>query len=288
MTTKNIKSAAPTKITMNEVRSLYNHNEKLTMVTAYDYTMARIIDHAGIDMILVGDSLGNVIQGEANTLPVNIEHVVYHTRCVAKGVKRAHITADMPFMSYQVSMEEAIDNAGQLVKAGAESIKIEGGEEMADLVWYLNRIGIPVVGHLGLKPQSIHTMGGYRVQGKSKAEADEIFNDAKVFEESGASLLVLESVPMELAKEITESVQIPTIGIGSGPHCSGQVLVVYDLIGANPDFKPRFVKNYMNLSESMGEALRDYISEVKAGTFPGESESVHRNLVEVKAVKKDK
>jgi 3-methyl-2-oxobutanoate hydroxymethyltransferase len=275
-------------MTMNEIRSLYHHGEKLTMVTAYDYTMARIIDHAGIDMILVGDSLGNVIQGEANTLPVNIEHVVYHTRCVAKGVKRAHITADMPFMSYQVSMEEAIDNAGQLVKAGAESIKIEGGEEMADLVWYLNRIGIPVVGHLGLKPQSIHTLGGYRVQGKSKVEADEIFNDAKVFEESGASLLVLESIPTELAKEITESVKIPTIGIGSGPQCSGQVLVIYDLIGADPDFKPRFVKNYMNLNDSMGEALQNYISEVKAGTFPGERESVHRNLVEVKAVKKDK
>jgi 3-methyl-2-oxobutanoate hydroxymethyltransferase len=275
-----------TKVTLADIRNKYHHEEKLSMVTAYDYTMAHLIDGAGVDMILVGDSLGMVVQGEKSTLPVNIEHIEYHTRCVAKAVKSAHIMADMPFMSYQASHEEAVLNAGKLLKAGAESIKIEGGEEMADLVWYLNKVGIPVMGHVGLKPQSIHTMGGYKIQGKSKNEADFIFNEAIAFEEAGAFGLLLEGIPMELAEEITSTVKIPTIGIGSGPNCSGQVLVSYDLLGANPDFKPRFVRQYMDLNKEVTKAVKGYVKDVQSGKFPSESESVHRNLVEVKPVSK--
>ena len=274
------------KITIPTLRSLYHNDEKITMITAYDYTMARIIDAAGADMILVGDSLGMVVQGHAQTLPVNIEQMVYHTQCVARGVTRAHIVADMPFLSYQVSHEEAVRNAGLLIKAGAESVKIEAGEEFSDLVWYMNRIGIPVMAHIGLKPQNFHTMGGNRVQGRSKVEGDEIFNDAKAFEDAGAYALLLEGIPLELAGEITEGVEIPTIGIGSGPHCSGQVLVSYDILGANPEFQPRFVRQYMDLYGDAGRAFERFIGDVQSGAFPSDDESVHRNLVEVKPVTK--
>jgi 3-methyl-2-oxobutanoate hydroxymethyltransferase len=286
-----IMKTAETKITLPRLREFYNRQEKISMVTAYDFTMARMVDAAEVDVVLVGDSLGMVIQGEANTLPVSIEHMEYHTRCVAKGVKRAHIMADMNFMSYHVSHEDAVHNAGRLLKAGAESVKIEGGEEMGDLVWYLNKIGIPVMGHIGLKPQAIHSMGGYKVQGKSKADAEMILNDAKSFEEAGAFALLLEGIPLEVAREITENVTIPTIGIGSGPFCSGQVLVLYDLLGAYPDFKPRFARQYMNLNDTVVKAVEEYVQDVKSGSFPSEKESVHRNLVEVKtggkATKKD-
>lgn len=275
------------KVTLPSLKSLYHNDEKITMITAYDYTMARIIDHAGADIILVGDSLGMVVQGHKHTLPVDIEHLIYHTQCVAKGVERAHILADMPFLSYQVSHEEAVRNAGRLLKAGAESIKIEASEEFSDLVWYMNRIGIPVMAHIGLKPQSYHTMGGNRVQGKTKAQSDEIFNDAKAFEEAGAYALLLEGIPLELAKEITESVEIPTIGIGSGPHCSGQVLVNYDILGANPDFEPRFVRKYMDFYGEAKHAFERFIGDVQCGHFPDEDESVHRNLVTVKSTNKE-
>lgn len=254
------------------------------MITAYDYTMANIVDAAGADIILVGDSLGMVVQGHNHTLPVDIEHMIYHTQCVAKAVKRAHIVADMPFLSYQVSHEEAVKNAGRLLKAGAESVKIEASEEFSDLVWYMNRIGIPVMAHIGLKPQNYHTMGGNRVQGRSKTESDDIFNDAKAFEEAGAYALLLEGMPLELAHEITDSVEIPTIGIGSGPFCSGQVLVSYDILGANPEFEPRFVRKYMDLFGDAKQAFERFIGDVQRGTFPDEHESVHRNLVEVKPV----
>lgn len=277
-----ITKQTTSKMTINKLRSLYHREHKISAITAYDYTMARIVDKAGIDIVLIGDSLGMVIQGEANTLPVEMEHMIYHTKCVAKGVERAHIMADMPFMSYQGSHEEAVLNAGRLLKAGAESVKLEGGEEMADLVWYLNKVGIPVMGHIGLKPQSIHTMGGYRVQGKNKTDADLIFNDAQALEEAGAFALLLEGIPIEVAQEITECVNIPTIGIGSGPHCSGQILVVYDLLGADPDFKPRFVRNYSNINQTIQSALKSYINDIRSGDFPSEDESVHRTLVEVK------
>lgn len=275
------------KITVPTLMKMYQRGEKITMLTAYDYTMATLLDSAGLDIILVGDSLGMVIQGHSNTLPVSIEELIYHTRCVACGVTRAHLMADMPFMSYQASSEEAVKNAGLLLKGGAESVKIEGGEEMADLVWYLTKVGIPVMAHIGLKPQSVHMMGGYRVQGKSKKESDLILEDAKIMEEAGAFSLLLEGVPMEVAEEVTHSVHIPTIGIGSGPYVSGQVLVIYDLLGANPSFKPRFVKNYANLHEMTQKACGEYIADVKNGRFPAEEHGVHQSLVVVKGERKN-
>lgn len=274
------------KVTVPKLLKMHQTGEKITMLTAYDHTMAGLIDAAGIDMILVGDSLGMVVQGHANTLPVSIEDMIYHTRCVARGGRRAHIMADMPFMSYQVSNEDAIMNAGDLLKAGAESVKVEGGEEITDLIWYMNKVGIPVMAHIGLKPQSVHTMGGYKVQGKNPKDAEAIISDAKVLEEAGAFSLLLEGIPLEVAKKITAAVQIPTIGIGSGPYCTGQVLVVYDMLGANPDFKPRFVKNYADLHKVTQKAMKEYIREVRDGSFPSEAHSVHRGLVEVKGMKK--
>lgn len=274
------------KLTVPKLQQIYREGQKITMLTAYDYTFAQLIDEAGIDMVLVGDSLGMVVQGHANTLPVTIDDLIYHTRCVARGVSHAHIMADMPFLSYQVSHEEAVMNAGLLIKAGAESVKIEGGEEMGDLVWYMNKIGIPVMAHVGLKPQSIHTMGGYKVQGKARKDAEMILNDAKVLEEAGAFSLLLEGMPIEVAQKITEEVKIPTIGIGSGPHCSGQVLVIYDLLGANPSFKPRFVKAYADLHGTVQQAVAEFIREVREGEFPSEIHGVHRDLVEVREIRK--
>ncbi|MBU0505904.1 MAG: 3-methyl-2-oxobutanoate hydroxymethyltransferase [bacterium] len=270
------------KVTINTLRKLYNTDEKITAVTAYDFTMARMLDSAGVDIILVGDSLGMVVQGEKTTLPVTIEHMLYHTSCVTKGVERAHVMVDMPFMSYQSSFDLAVENAGKLVKAGAQSVKLEGGEEITELIWYLNKIGIPVMAHIGLKPQSIHSMGGYKIQGKSKTDADTIIEEAKLMEEADAFALLLEGIPLEVAQEITNSVSIPTIGISSGPHCSGQILVSYDLLGANPDFKPKFVKQYTNLNETVTQAVASYCQDVKSGQFPAEHNSFHQNLVMVK------
>lgn len=275
------------KITVPRIQKMYQAGEKLTMLTAYDYTMASLVDEAGIDIVLVGDSLGMVIQGNPNTLPVTIDDVAYHTRCVAHGVKRAHVMADMPFMSYQVCHEEAVSNAGLLIKSGAESVKIEGGEEMGDLVWYLTKVGIPVMAHVGLRPQSVHTMGGYKIQGKGKKEAEGIIRDAQTLEEAGAFSLLLEGIPIEVAQKITTSVHIPTIGIGSGPYCGGQVLVVYDLLGTNPRFKPRFVKQYANFHRMSQKAFKQYAREVKEGSYPSEIHGVHRDLVEVKNVKEN-
>lgn len=271
------------KVTIHQIKAMYHHGVTVTAITAYDYTMARILDGTGIDIILVGDSLGMVIQGEATTLPVEIEHMEYHTRCVARGVRRAHVVTDMPFMSYQVSFDAAVHNAGKLIKAGAEAVKIEGGEEMAELVYYLTKVGVPVMGHIGLRPQAVHAMGGYKIQGKSKSDADRLLNEAKILEDAGAYALVLEGIPMEVAKEITDSIKIPTIGIGSGPHVSGQILVCYDVLGADPSFKPRFVRRYLNLHDEVQKAVKAYIEDVRSGSFPGEKESVRRTLVEVKA-----
>lgn len=276
-----LKSASE-KITIPKLERMHRLGDKITMLTAYDFTMASLMDEAEIDILLVGDSLGTVIQGHPTTLPVDIEDMIYHTRCVSRAVTRAHVMADMSFMSYQVSHEDAVQNAGLLVKAGAESVKIEGGEEMADLIWYLNKIGIPVMAHVGLKPQSIHSMGGYKIQGKTKQDADAIVNDAQILEEAGAFSILMEGVPVEVAKRISDTVEIPTIGIGSGPHCSGQVLVSYDMLGANPNFKPRFVKQYANLAETCQKAFKEYIKDVKGGKFPTEAHSFHRDLVEVK------
>lgn len=285
MMTQQTKTTAE-KITIPKLVKKYRDREKLTMITAYDYTMAGLVDEAGVDMVLIGDSLGMVIQGRANTLKVGIDEVVYHTKCVARGVRRAHVMADMPFMSYQSGFDEAVKNAGALIKAGAESVKIEGGEAMAKLVSYLSKIGVPVMAHVGLMPQSIHAMGGYKIQGKHKKEADSILRDAKAVEEAGAFSLLIEGVPLEVAQQITSNANIPTIGIGSGPHCDGQVLVCYDLLGTNPNFSPRFVKKYANFHGLAQKAFGEFIAEVKSGEFPAKEHSYERNLVAVTPLKK--
>lgn len=243
--------------------------DPIVMVTAYDATMARIIDDAGADVILVGDSLGMVIQGQATTLPVTVDEMIYHTKAVKRAVKRALVVADMPFLSYQPSTEDAIRNAGRLLKEGsAEAVKLEGGTHIAPLVRTLTDFGIPVVGHIGLEPQRVHVYGGYKIQGTSKESAQQLLEDAQDLSQAGAISLVLEGIPAALAQEITASVSIPTIGIASGPHCDGQVLVSYDLWGFNPDFEPKFVKRYCNGYTILRDAVSAYAHDVKTKKFP--------------------
>jgi 3-methyl-2-oxobutanoate hydroxymethyltransferase len=262
------------KVTGPKIRNMKNQGEKIVMITAYDAATANIIDEAGVDIVLVGDSLGNVIQGLPNTLSVTMDEMIYHTKIVSRGVKRAHLSGDMPFMSYQASKEDAIRNAGRFIKeAGAESVKLEINENYLDTIYAVSKAGIPVMGHIGLCPQSIHMMGGYKIQGREEHEAKKLLELAKAIEEAGAFLLVLESIPQELAKKITESISIPTIGIGAGPFCDGQVLVINDLVGISPEPIPRFVKRYANLREIMLKAVRDFIDEVKEGEFPGAEHS---------------
>ncbi|MDP2600452.1 MAG: 3-methyl-2-oxobutanoate hydroxymethyltransferase, partial [Deltaproteobacteria bacterium] len=225
-----------TRITLPELLKKSAAGDKLAMVTAYDAAFARIFDMAGIDMILVGDSLGMVMQGRENTLSVTLEEVLYHTQCVTRVVERAHVTADMPFMSYQASKEQALLNAGRLIKeAQAQAVKMEGGRELAETAYAMVQAGIPVMGHIGLKPQQIHHLGGYKIQGKSFSEVENLLNDAKILEEAGVFAIVLEGITQSAAKQITRSLKIPTIGIASGPDCSGQVLVMHDLLGMSPD-----------------------------------------------------
>ncbi|XWX23341.1 3-methyl-2-oxobutanoate hydroxymethyltransferase [Melittangium boletus] len=244
------------------------------MVTAYDATFARILDQAGADMLLVGDSLGMVIQGHDSTLPVTMDQMVYHTAMVARGTKRALVVGDMPFMSYQVSTQEAVRNAGRLVaEGGAGAVKLEGGAEFADVVAAITRASIPVMGHLGLTPQSVHKMGGYVVQGRDEDAARKMIDDALALEHAGCFSLVLEGVPLELGRQITQRLSIPTIGIGAGKHCDGQVLVCYDLLGMNPDFKPKFVKRFAHLHGAITEAAGAYFAEVREGSFPDEEHS---------------
>ncbi|HCZ06428.1 MAG TPA: 3-methyl-2-oxobutanoate hydroxymethyltransferase [Thermotogae bacterium] len=248
--------------------------QKLVMVTAYDYPSARIAQDAGVDMILVGDSLGNAVLGYENTIPVTMDEMIIHTRAVRKGADKTFIIGDMPFMSYQTSIEDAIRNAGRFMKeAGTNAVKLEGGEEVAEIVYKLVRFGVPVMGHIGFTPQSVHELGGYRVQGKDEASKRRLIEGAKALEEAGAFAIVLEMVVSEVAKEITESISIPTIGIGSGPHCDGQVLVWHDLLGMNPDFRPRFAKAYVNLYEISRKALEEYKDEVRRGIFPSAEHS---------------
>lgn len=262
------------KITVPRLVEMKRQEEKIVMVTAYDAAIANIIDEAGVDIVLVGDSLGNVIQGLSNTLPVTMDEMIYHTKIVSRGVKHAHLCGDMPFMSYQASKEEAVRNAGRFIKeAGAESVKLETNEEYLDTIHAIFKAGIPVMGHIGLRPQSIHVMGGYRVQGREAEDAKRLLDLAKATEEAGAFSLLLESVPQQLAKKITESIGIPTIGIGAGAFCDGQVLVINDLVGLSPEPTPRFVKRYANLREAMTKAVGDFIREVKGGDFPGAEHS---------------
>jgi 3-methyl-2-oxobutanoate hydroxymethyltransferase len=250
--------------------------EKITCLTAYDYSFASLLDNAGVDMIMVGDSLGMVMQGHDSTLPVSVADMVYHARCVARGAKRALIIVDLPFMSYQQSPAHAFASAGRLMqKGGAQVVKLEGGEPMAETVRFLVERGIPVCAHLGLTPQSVHQLGGYRVQGREAPAAEKIRHDAKLLQEAGASLLVLEAVPSELAKTISSDLEIPTIGIGAGPDCDGQVLVLQDMLGIYPRPSPKFSKNFMQGAASVEAAVKSYIAAVKSGAFPGPEHSFH-------------
>lgn len=268
------KQGKVNKITTTVVRNMKKNGEKITMLTAYDYSTARVVDDAGIDMILVGDSLGMVMLGYDSTVPVTMEDMIHHTKAVTRGTSRAMVIGDMPFMSYQADVNDAVINAGRLLKeAGAQGIKLEGGREVAEVVKRIAGAGIPVMGHLGLTPQSVHQLGGYKVQGKNRDVAQKILEDAKILEDSGAFSLVLECVPADLAKEITSSLAIPTIGIGAGVHCDGQVLVVNDMLGMFDKFMPKFVKKYTDLSTAMKEAIGSYIDEVKEEVFPGTEHS---------------
>ena len=262
------------KITIQDFLKKKAEGRKITMLTAYDYPFAQIVDEAGIDAILVGDSLGMVVQGLDNTLPVTMDEMIYHTKLVARAVKNAMVIGDMPFMSYQTGVDDAVRNAGRFLKeAGAAAVKLEGGAEVADQIRAMTRSDIPVMAHIGLTPQSIHRMGGYKVQGKTDEAAGRLVEEARIAEESGAFSLLIEAVPMGLAKKITEEVSIPTIGIGAGPHCDGQVLVLHDVIGMFERFVPKFVKRYANLKETALKAVREYRDEVEKGIFPSEETS---------------
>jgi len=245
------------------------------MLTAYDYTFARLLDQAGIDILLVGDSLSNVVQGNETTLPVTLDEMIYHARIVAQGaVEHALVLCDMPFMSYQVNAEEGFRNAGRIMKeTAAGGVKVEGGERIVPLVKMMSEAGIPVMGHLGLTPQSIHQFGTYQTRGKTEEEATHILRDAKMLEEAGAFAIVLEKIPAELAKRVTESLAIATIGIGAGPHCDGQVLVMHDMLGLTEEFSPRFVRKYADFANEVRSATGKYINDVRNSDFPSQEES---------------
>jgi len=248
--------------------------EKIVMLTGYDYLVAKYLDQVGVDVILVGDSLGNVVHGYETTLPVTVDDMIYHAKAVKRAVKNALIVVDMPFMSFQTSIDDAVRNAGRIMKeVGVGAVKLEGGEYIADIVRHLVKIGIPVMGHLGLTPQAINKFGTYEVRAQTKEEAEELLRDAKVLAEAGVFAIVLEKIPATLAKKVTDTVPVPTIGIGAGPHCDGQVLVVYDMLGLTEEFKPRFVRRYTELAEIMRDAFRAYINDVKSRQFPSDKES---------------
>lgn len=257
------------RITAPELLRMKARGEKIAMITAYDAVMARLVDGAGVEMVLVGDSLGNVVQGRPDTLRVTVDEVCYHGRCVASAIERAHLTLDMPFGSYQLSPEQGLATAIRFVQDGrAQSVKLEGGERSAAAIARIVEAGIPVVGHVGLTPQSVHAFGGFKVQGRDEAEAARVLADAVAVEQAGAFAIVLEMVPAPLAQAITERLSIPTIGIGAGAACDGQVLVCTDLLGMDPRFKPRFVKHYAEVGAIVDAAVKAYVAEVKAGAFP--------------------
>src|SRR6476659_1680673 len=262
------------KVTTATLRARKGGGERIAVLTAYDVVFARLADEAGIDVVLVGDSLGMVVQGERNTLAVTVDDMVYHTRIVPRGIRRAHLVADMPFMSYQASIEDGMRAAGRLMKEGrAEAVKLEGGVEVAELVQRLVRAGIPVMGHVGLTPQSVHQFGGFKVQGRTDEQRARILDDARALADAGAYAIVIETVPQTLAAEITRAVPALTIGIGAGPDCDGQVMVMHDLLGLEPAWKPRFVRRYAEMGKAVGEAFATYAADVRAGRFPSERES---------------
>ncbi len=264
----------PDKVTIPRFAKMKREGKPIACLTAYDWTLARLLDEAGIDLILVGDSASMVFAGHDNTLPITMDQMVYHTQVVSRAVKRALVVADMPFLSFQVSAEEALRNGGRLLKeGGAEAVKLEGGEQAAETVRRMTGVGIPVMGHLGLTPQSIRALGGYQLQGKGEKEAEAMKKDAKILEEAGAFAIVLEKIPASLAQSITSSISIPTIGIGAGPHCDGQVLVTHDLLGLYEEFTPKFVRRYAELGRTIREAVSRYADDVRAADFPGPQES---------------
>lgn len=262
-------------MTVPDLQRYKREKKKVIVVTAYDALFTRILEQAGIEAILVGDSLGVVVQGKPNTLSVTMKDMLYHTKLVTGTAQKSLVIGDMPFMSYQASKEDALRNAGRFLQAGAHAVKLEGGAAMVDRVNAMTQVGIPVIGHLGMTPQSMHQYGGYKVQGKGKDQAKVLVSDAKSLEAAGAVAVVLEAIPAALAKTITEQLTIPTIGIGAGPHCDGQVLVLYDLLGMFDDFVPKFVKPYAHLKADALQALRRYKEEVEEGKFPSDSESYH-------------
>lgn len=262
------------RITTNTLQKMKEAGEKISMLTAYDYSFARIIDGAGIDVILVGDSASNVMAGHETTLPITLDQMIYHASSVIRAVERCLVVVDLPFGSYQSNSDIALASAVRIMKeTGAHSIKLEGGEEAIDAVKKIVSAGIPVMGHLGLTPQSIYKFGTYTVRAKEEAEADKLRKDAKLLEEAGCFGIVLEKIPATLAKEVSESLGIPTIGIGAGGHCDGQVLVMHDMLGINTEFKPRFLRQYMSIHEHATKAVKQYVADVKKGSFPNESES---------------
>jgi 3-methyl-2-oxobutanoate hydroxymethyltransferase len=262
------------KITVPHILKMKQRGEKITCLTAYDYSFARILDQAGVEILLVGDSLGCVVQGGQNTLAVTLDEMIYHTRAVARGRKRALVIGDMPFMSYQVSREQALQNAGRFFKeAGAEAIKLEGGVAVRDSIHAIVGAGMPVMGHVGLTPQSVHQFGGYKIQGREQHRREAVMRDALAVEEAGAFAVVLEAMPLDLAQEITERLTIPTIGIGAGMHCDGQVLVIHDMLGLYEDFTPKFVKQFADIKSAVSGAVKEFIGAVKEKSFPAEEHS---------------
>ncbi len=268
------------RITIHSLRQMKERGDKIAVLTAYDATFARLLDEAGADVLLVGDSLGMVVQGNDTTLPVTLDDIIYHTRAVVRGARRAHVVGDMPFMSYQASIEQGLTNAGRLMKeGGCHSVKLEGGAVHAELVRRMVSAGIPVMGHIGLTPQSFHQLGGFKVQGRDAGGRERLLADALALEEAGAYAIVLEAIPADIAREISASVSVPTIGIGAGTGCDGQVLVSYDMLGMDESFKPRFVRRYATLGAAIHEAVSHYVADVRAGAFPSDAESF---TVEVK------
>lgn len=260
--------------TIIEIAGMKGSAEKISVLTAYDYPFAQLMDQAGIDIILVGDSVGSVFSGYDNTLPVTLDEMIYHTRPVIRASEQALVVADMPFMSYQVNLSEARRNAGRLIKeAGAHAVKLEGGENMARTIAAIIAIDIPVMAHIGLTPQSIHRMGGFKVQGRLEVQAEQILADAKAVEEAGAFAVVLEGIPAVLAAQISSTLAIPTIGIGAGPDCDGQVLVIHDILGLCDKYSPKFVKRFADVRQTISDGIGTYIDEVKTGVFPGEEHS---------------
>jgi len=262
------------RVTIQTLRQMKERGDRIAMLTAYDATFARLLDEAGADVLLVGDSLGMVIQGHDTTLPVTLDEIAYHCRAVARGARRAHVVGDMPFMSYQASIEQGLTNAGKLMKeGGCHSIKLEGGAVHAELVGKLVSAGIPVMGHIGLTPQSYHQLGGFKVQGRDPGGRERLLADARTLDQAGVYAIVLEAIPADIAREITAAVSVPTIGIGAGTGCDGQVLVSYDMLGMDETFKPRFVRRYATLGATIKDAVQHYVADVRSGAFPSDAES---------------